>query len=310
LRLAALCGACLLAASGCGGEPPASDAAHEAHPAGAASPPTSGSASAALRFSAGRVSVARDEVLQLAVLEELAGRAGFELIVGSVAPRSITLRLEEVPLLDAISVMLEGTPFRAEYAVDSRTGAHVLAKLSVGESVSASASLPDAGSAGDSAAELARQARSEKIHELFAKRRENAEERGRLASASAEERRAREAEAIEQLADADGARRAEALATIDPEGDASARIRELAKSDPDPRVRAAAVARLGEADTYQATSALLDSLADPSPLVLIAALEALEFAGDRSLLPRIEPFANHPNPAVREAAGDAIDSLH
>jgi len=308
-RLAALGGAWLLAVSGCGSEPPASDVAREAQIAGAASPPTSGPASAALRLRAGRVSVARDQVLQLAVLEELAGRAGFELEVGAVAPRSITLRLDDAPLLEAISVMLEGTAFRAEYAVDPRTGAHVLAKLSVGESVSASPSVPEAGIVVDSAAEAARKARSEKIREIFAQRREKAEERGRLASASSEERRAREAEAVEQLADADGERRAEALAAIDPAGDASARISELAKLDPDPRVRAAAVARLGEADTYQATSALLDALADPSPLVLIAALEALEFAGDPSLLPRIEPLAQHPDPAVREAASDAIDSL-
>ena len=102
---------------------------------------------------------------------------------------------------------------------------------------------------------------------------------------------------------------ARALALIDPSGDAAARVVELAKSDPDPRVRAAAVERLGDADTYQATTALLDSLADPSPQVVIAALEALEFSGDRSMLPRIEPLANHPNPAVREAANSTLDSL-
>jgi hypothetical protein len=310
VRLAALGGAWLLAVSGCGSEPPATDVVHASHPPpGATTTLAPAPASTALRFAAGRVSVARDQVLQLALLEELAERASFELAVGAVAPRSVTLRLDDVPLLDAISVMLEGTPFRAEYAVDSKTGAHVLAKLSVGELAPASPVAPRAEGGGESAAELERKARSEKIHKLFAQRRENAEERGRLASASAEERRAREAEAIEQLADADGARRAEALAAIDPEGDASARISALAKSDPDPRVRAAAVERLGDADTYQATSVLLDCLADPSPQVVIAALEALEFAGDRSLLSRIEPLANHPNPAVREAASETIDSL-
>jgi len=306
-RLAALGGAWLLAVSGCGSEPPATDASHP--PPGATTTLPSAPASAALRIHAGRVSVARDQVLQLVVLEELAGRAGFELEVGAVAPRNITLHLDDAPLLDAISVLLEGMPFRTEYAVDPKTGAHVLAKLSVGAPVSTSPPVPDAGNVGDAAAEIARKARSEEFRELFAQKRQNAEERGRLANASAEERRAREAEAVEQLDDADGERRAEALAAIDPEGDASVRISELAKLDPDPRVRAAAVERLGEADTYQATSALLAALADPSPQVLIAALEALEFVGDHSLLPRIEPLANHPNPAVREAASAAIDSL-
>ena len=252
------------------------------------------------------MSVARDEVLQLALLEELAGRAGFELEVGSVAPRSIRVRLDDVPLLDAISVVLEGTPFRAAYAVDPKTGAHVLARLSVGE---LTPGAPGAASARHADSESERQARPEKIHALIAQRRENAEERARLANASAEERRAREAEAIEQLADTNAERRADALAAIDPAGDAAARVVELAKSDPDPRVRAAAIERLGDADTYQATTALLDSLADPSPQVVIAALEALEFAGDHSLIARIEPLANHPNAAVREAANSTLETL-
>lgn len=303
-RLAALAAAALFAASACGGEPPAVDAAQSAGAAAAPSP-----ASHELRFVGGSVSVAREEVLQLALLEELAERAGFELEVGVVAPRNITLRLDDVPLLAAISAILESTAFRAEYAIDPRTGAHVLARLSVGEVAPPAPPATDAKSDGDFAARRERKAHSENVLSLFAKRREDAEKRTRLGRASAEERLAREAAAIEQLVDADAERRAEALAVIDPSGDAFSRISELAKSDPDPRVRAVAVERLGEADSYEATTALLDTLADPSPQVLIVALEALEFTGDRSLLSRIEPLANHPDPAVREAANDAIESL-
>ncbi len=301
--LAALAGAWLLAVGGCGSERTPGEAAPAA---GVESTRTPAAAGSALQYRAGRVSVARDEVLQLALLEELAGRAGFELDVGSVAPRSIRVRLDDVPLLDAISVVLEGTPFRATYAVDPKTGAHVLARLGVGE---LAPGAPGAASAAHAESESERQARSEKIRALVAQRRESAEERARLANASAEERRRREAEAIEQLADTDAEKRADALAAIDPSGDAAGRVVELAKSDPDPRVRAAAVGRLGDADTYQATTALLDSLADPSPQVVIAALEALEFAGDHSLIARIEPLANHPNPAVREAANSTLESL-
>jgi len=304
-RLAALAGAWLLAVAGCGrGSEPTPSAAAPA--AGVAATRAPASASSALRLRAGRVSVARDEVLQLALLEEIAARAGFELEIGSVAPRNIRVRFDDVPLLDAISVVLEGTPFRAEYAVDPRTGAHVLARLAVGEPAP---SAPGAGGAVPAAAEAERKARTEKIHTFFAQRRQNAEERARLASASAEERRAREAEAVEQLADSDAERRASALAAIDPAGDAAAHVVELAKSDPDPRVRAVAAERLGDADTYQATTVLLDCLADPSPQVVIAALEALEFSGDSSLVPRIEPLANSPNPAVREAANATLESL-
>ena len=135
--------------AGCGGEPPAGDAAPAA---GAASPDAAG---APLRFENGRVSVARDEVLQLALLEELAARAGFELEVGAVAPRSLTLQLDAVPLLDALSVILEGAAFEIRYAVDPATGAHRLAKLRIGEP-RAVATAPVAGAADDRAASRAR----------------------------------------------------------------------------------------------------------------------------------------------------------
>lgn len=292
-----------LVLGGCGGEPPAGDAA----PAAGAT--SSAAAGAPLRFENGRVSVARDEVLQLALLEELAARAGFELEVGAVAPRSLTLRLDAVPLLDALSVILEGAAFRAQYAVDPATGGHRLAKLSVGEA-SALASPPPVVSAADTPRLQERGAgSSEKLSELLGRRRDDAEANARAAATSAELRRAREAAAIEQLTSADAERRAEAVASLDPAGDGAAQIGELARTDPDPRVRAAAVERLGDADTYEATGVLLESLSDPSPQVVVAAIEALEFMDDRSLLPRIEPLAGHANPAVREAAKEAIDSL-
>ncbi len=293
--------------SGCGSEPASPDAAHTSQPADSAA--TTAAAASALRFADGRVSVSRREVLQLALLEELAARAGFALEVGGVAPRSITLRLDDAPLLDAISAILEGTAFRVEYAVDPGTGAHVLAKLHVGTLTPTPPPTPAVPGGADAAAEQARQARSEKLHGFFAQRRENSEQRVRDANAATEERHARETAAIEQLADADADRRVAALDAIDPAGDASGRVSELAKLDPDPRVRAAAVERLGDADTYQATTVLLDALADPAPEVVIAALAAIEFSGDHSLLPRISALANHPNPAVREAAKEAIEGL-
>jgi hypothetical protein len=298
-RFAALGAAALLAVSACGGEPPAATDAGAGSAAGAAAGPASG---APVRFAAGRVSLVRDQALALAILEEVAGAAGFELVVGPVTARTISLRLDEVPLVEAIGALLEGTPFRAEYAVDPQTGAHRLARLVVGEPARSVGP-------GKPLAALDREARSEDAARLREERREKAEARRRLAGASATERQEREARALEQLGDPDAEQRLEAVSTLDPEGEGAARIAELAKSDPDPRVRVAAVAQLAEANSYQATTVLLDALADPSPAVLVAALEALEFSGDRSLLPRMQPFATHPDPAVREAAREAIEAL-
>jgi hypothetical protein len=304
--LAALAAVAPLALAGCGGDEAGSRAASSTQTA-ATAPAATG---APLRFENGRVSVARDQVLQLALLEELAARAGFALEVGAVAPRNLTLELDAVPLIEALSVILEGTAFQLQYALDPATGAHRLARLHVGEPRAVAAAPPAAAAEADAAPRRERGARgAEKLRGMFGGPREDTEELSRAAAASAEERRAREAAALEQLTNTDPERRAEAFASIDPDGDAAAQISEVARTDPDPRVRAAAVERLGDADTYEATSVLLESLSDPSPQVVVTAIEALEYVGDRSLLPRIEPLAGHANPAVRAAAKEAIDSL-
>ena len=54
---------------------------------------------------------------------------------------------------------------------------------------------------------------------------------------------------------------------------------------------------------------LLRSLGDDEPEVVIAALDALEFAGDETLVPDLEPLLEHPDERVREAAAEAIDFL-
>jgi hypothetical protein len=306
-QLAALAAAAQLAFVGCGGEHAGSDAAPSPG-AAATSPAATG---APLRFEDGRVSVARDQVLQLAVLEELAARAGFALEVGAVAPRSLTLQLDAVPLLDALSVILEGADFQLQYAVDPATGAHRLARLRVGEPRAVAAAPPPAAAGASAPPPAERGPRgADKLRGMFGSRsREEVDELAREAAASAEQRRTREAAALEQLTNADPERRAEAIASIDPAGDAAAQIGEVARTDPDPRVRAAAVERLGDADTYEATSLLLESLSDPSPQVVVAAIEALEYVGDASLLPRIEALAGHANADVREAVQEASESL-
>ena len=54
---------------------------------------------------------------------------------------------------------------------------------------------------------------------------------------------------------------------------------------------------------------LLSALGDPDPAVVLAAIDALEFAGDESIAPRLEKLGAHPNPAVRVAAVEAAEFL-
>jgi hypothetical protein len=296
----------LLLATACGDAPPPSE------DVGARPPAAPAAGSLELRYAAGRVNLVSEQALQVAILEALAQQADFELVVGQVEAKQLTLRLDHAPLLDAISALLAGVTFRAEYRAQEGGGAHELKKLVVGRP-----RLQDL------------DARSQELREAFAKaqKADPADVRAALARRIAERetgegkermdalrerlerRRTERAQALEQLAADDAAQRADAVAHLDAEGELLPRISELAKSDPDAAVRAAAVERLGDADTFYATSALLDSLADPSPVVLVAALEALESAGDESMLGRIEPLLAHPDPNVREAASETLDSL-
>ena len=43
--------------------------------------------------------------------------------------------------------------------------------------------------------------------------------------------------------------------------------------------------------------------------MVLEAIDALEFAGDESIIPNLEPFLDHPDPEVREAAEEAIEFL-
>jgi HEAT repeat protein len=87
------------------------------------------------------------------------------------------------------------------------------------------------------------------------------------------------------------------------------RLGQIALEDPDPAVRAAAAEQLGDSDAATAVQALLGALDDSEPSVVIAALSALEWIGDESITPRIQPLLAHRHPAGREAAAEAIRML-
>jgi HEAT repeat protein len=58
-----------------------------------------------------------------------------------------------------------------------------------------------------------------------------------------------------------------------------------------------------------AVQPLLQALGDPEPQVVLAALEALEFVGDASTIPKIAPLLKHPSTEVRERTVEAIKFL-
>jgi len=121
---------------------------------------------------------------------------------------------------------------------------------------------------------------------------------------------ARDARARVELEEPSAEIRAAALEHVDIEGPGRDRVFALARQDPDPSVRAAALGRVSEEESAEAIEALHAGLADADPGVVMAAIVALEAAGDASSVPYLERVAReHPDARVRERARQAADFL-
>jgi hypothetical protein len=122
-----------------------------------------------------------------------------------------------------------------------------------------------------------------------------------------------EAEQAAALAALDGrspTERAAAVALIDMDGPGQDRVREMARSEPDPIVRAAAVQRLAYDRSEAGHAVLLEALDDPDTPVLRKVLAALEVVGEASDAPLLDPLIqSHPDPEIRERAEQVKDFL-
>jgi HEAT repeat protein len=83
---------------------------------------------------------------------------------------------------------------------------------------------------------------------------------------------------------------------------------ERLESDESPEVRVAAAEVLLDSDVG-AVRPLLQALGDPDSRVVVAALEALEFVGDASTVPHLQPLLKHRDVEVRERTVEAIEFL-
>ena len=243
----------------------------------------------------GRVTLSSNAAPLLDVLERLSEAAHFELQASGLAGRLSSVRIDGLPLAEALPLLLGDVPYQTEYAFDAETRDHYLARLRVGEEeVAATAAAAD---------ELA----------------PNGPETARREVARLDERpdAAREprdleleqAELLALLESPDAELRAEAAWNLEPEGEGLTRLIEVLASDPDPRVRVAATGSLENAETFAAVRALVDALDDPDPEVVLEVIDSLEFAGDESNVDDLAPLLLHPDPRVRETAAEAIEFL-
>jgi hypothetical protein len=238
-----------------------------------------------LRFEANALSVEAFDAPRRPLLEELAAQAGFTLEAAPGDWPPLTLRLEAQPLELALPLLVGEFEYRAEWS--SADGAHRLAKLVVG-APRTGGNLPEGAlRPGEIGAALER--------------------------ALKEQRDAREPlseeDALAQLKDADPEQRVRAALALEAEGAGLTALMNALEHDADPRVRAATTVSLEESEDFAALQALVSALDDPEPEVVIEVLDSLEFAGDESTVIYVQPLLSHPDPRVRQAAGNALQLL-
>ncbi len=246
----------------------------------------------------GRVTLSSNAAPLLDVLERLSEAAGFELQASGLAGRLSSVRIDDLPLAEALPLLLGDVPYQTEYAFDAETRDHYLARLRVGEEEVAAIAAAEAG---ELAPPSGAAAAGERQVARPGKRPDTAREPRNL--------ELEQAELLALLESPDAELRAEAAWNLEPEGEGLTRLIEVLASDSDPRVRVAASGSLENAETFAAVRALVDALDDPDPEVVLEVIDSLEFAGDESNVDDLAPLLLHPDPRVREMAAEAIEFL-
>jgi hypothetical protein len=303
---AALAAAVLLA-SGCKpGEQakPAPGASAPAAPAPAAREPSApGDAFVELRD--GLVTVECQAAPRGLVVEKLAREAGFE-IFGDLDARPLTLDLRAQPVEVVLGALLEDLPYSAQWRFDPKADRHVLARLQLGDATAAAAPAPL------TPEQKKREQIAERVRSRLREIREKSgsEEQKAELAARREERARNEADLLEQVRSSNPDMRMEAVAGLDPEGDALVALMDLLKNDPDARVREKAAEQAGEANGFIACAGLIDALGDREPAVVLRTLDSLEFACDETVVPIVrQRCGQSENEAVRERCAEAIEFL-
>jgi hypothetical protein len=305
--------------------------------AGEPAPEAAAGASAAARVEVRRdasgFSVRARGATRIETLRALGRAAGFavEPGLGRPPPRLLTLELSGATLEEAIGAILAGIPYHLHYeramprpparrptgeasprpGASGRPGEVALRRVTVGLSPPAEAGegAPRLGpprlEAPRGLGEAAARAARDDARASDAEAAGEGSQRGEPEALEEERRRAEIEAAWDSRAEAE---RARAAALMSPDEDA-ARLIELLRVDPSPRVRARAAASLADVqlgeEAFAAADALLAALDDSDPAVVAAAVRALEDVHDVLPDPRIReavaPLAASADPEVSEA---------
>jgi HEAT repeat protein len=121
---------------------------------------------------------------------------------------------------------------------------------------------------------------------------------------------AAEQDYLTELLDPSPEVREDAAGSIEPVGIALEYLATIVTTDPSAEVRIAAAGTLEDSKDPRALEALILALQDEHPEVLVEVIDALGYAGNRSIITRLQPFLEHPDEDVRDAAESSIEQLN
>lgn len=245
-----------------------------------------------IEISGSRVLILANGVNEKEILSRLAEQAGFELTDTGASWKVVTLNIDAASVHDALVQLLKPRRYQIIYEFDTRQQADILKRVVVnklggsenrrkrdnGSGVATRVirkhAYPDANSAGNRDASIEQQ-------QIY----------------------------LNQLLDPSAQRRAEAAENIEATGDALDYLTQLLVTDPSPEVRAATVHTLEDSEDPRALDALITALDDQNVSVLVEVIDALGFAGNKATISRLQPFLEHSDEDVRDAAESAIELL-
>jgi HEAT repeat protein len=225
-----------------------------------------------------RFTVIAKDVSRNNILNEFARVAELE-VTNAEEDEPVTVKARALDLREVIPMILQGQVYEVHF-VPASDEAHVLSGVTV------------------VGPEYRKETQALLQERRAARRAQNRAKEGRASP-----------NAGELLRSADPEERAEALGQLGNDDVAAARLGEILATDSDPRVRALAATHLGFTDSVGGVQSLVRALGDREPAVVLAALEALAFVGDRSVVGAIEPLLEHPDPKVSEQAAAMIEFL-
>ena len=234
------------------------------------------------------VSIRADAVSQQTVLYNLASQAGFEITEAGIPWQVVTLEIEARDLHAALVALLKEYPYQIIYEFDASREADTLSRVVVGDPARMRELPPRTPVADATPATAGYQS---------------------ISPAAGEPLSEEDQVNLTLLLDPSPDVRERAVDDIEPVGIALDYLTQIITTDPSAKVRMAAAWTLEDSADPKAYNALIQALQDKDPEVLEEVIDALGYIDNKTAIPYLQPFLDHPDEDVKSAAEDAIYRL-